>query len=367
MRPTPIKRAGKFHLHKSGSEDLVRQLHQTEGKSRTCSSHFAIAVAVETAGPPDRRYGGGHAADNSGATPWPWTNGERVASGYGHRSMICNKGRGSLRGRQSIARMHDHSITGSASPGLPVNAAESCRFVSSATVASPVRHEHVAYDVVQLAVEQERHRIARDIHDHVGQHLVGIMLRLAALEHRFVEPSLRSSLGELCSIIVRFGEELKAVSAGKCCGVPSGNELVPALKKLLGDWGRNTGITTVFECRAETGIEPSDAIAEVVYRGVQEALTNVAKHAPGASRVKVRLRLAVWSLRLRIEDDGPGLCAAPALGRRSPRGPNGIVGMCERLAEVGGELEIRRLRQKGTCVLITIPLRKGASQALGNR
>ncbi|WP_159587186.1 sensor histidine kinase [Chelativorans xinjiangense] len=218
---------------------------------------------------------------------------------------------------------------------------------------------------VRRAVKRERLRIARDIHDHVGQYLVGIMLRLAALEYRFAEPTLRSSLRELRSIMARFGEELKVVSAGERCGVPCGNELLPALKKLFGDWERETGIRIDFECRAESGVETRDATAEVVYRVVQEALTNVAKHARGASWVKVRLCLAARSLHLCIEDDGPSPCVVPAVVRRSLRG-NGIAGMCERLAEVGGKLEIHRLPQKGIGLRINIPLMEGANRALGS-
>lgn len=222
-----------------------------------------------------------------------------------------------------------------------------------------------AQNAVRIAVEQERLRIARDIHDHVGQHVIGILLRLAALEYRITEPTLRSSVCELRSIMAQFSEELKAVSAGERCGVPTGSELVPALERLIGEWKRATGIGTLFECNAMSGVEWSDAVAEVVYRIVQEALTNVAKHAHGATRAKIVLHSADWSLRLRVEDDGAGPAPEPRTHCPGPRGPKGIAGMRERVALLGGALEFRHTPHKGACLVVDIPLWRERNQAWG--
>ncbi|MDZ5696485.1 sensor histidine kinase [Chelativorans sp. M5D2P16] len=219
---------------------------------------------------------------------------------------------------------------------------------------------------VEEAIAQERLRIARDVHDHVGQHLVGITLRLAALEYRIQNPTLRASLSELRTIVGRFGEELKALSVGERCGVPSGATLFSALERLIGDWERGTGIRIEFDCRTGEDLVPSEAVAEAVYRVVQEALTNVAKHALTARRVTVRLTQHGRTLRLRIEDDGRGAGAPPAANSRR-RGGWGIIGMRERVAALGGTLDVRRRAQRGMSVLANIPLELNSEQTWGQR
>ncbi|WP_265518357.1 sensor histidine kinase [Nitratireductor luteus] len=310
MRHSPRTCADKSRPNGADSEEFVRQFQLAQGKSRTCS-------------PADSKLGGGTQVKDS-----------------------CNRQEKDLSQSGDMGRM------------LGAADAEKPRQANPVGFRDGLSTHSDRHAAVRRAIEQERLRIARDIHDHAGQQLVGMMLRLAAMEYRFADPSLRSSLVELRSILAQFGEELKAIAAGERCGVPQGNELIPALEKLLRDWEHETGIRIVFKCKVESGAEPSDATAEVAYRVVQEALTNVAKHARGASRVEVGLRLGAYSLHLRIEDDGPSPRVMPTMGRRSARGPNGIAGMCERLAEVGGELEIRRLPRRGTGLHVNIPIGK---------
>ena len=211
------------------------------------------------------------------------------------------------------------------------------------------------------AVARERRRIARDLHDHAGQYFVGIMLRLAALERHATDQAVRATLHDLCTTISRFGDELKAIYAGERCGVPRGCGLAAAIANMASQWEREVGIAVHFDYELTDCGHLDDATAEAVFRIVQEALTNVAKHAAQASRVNIRLRLD-HVLRLEIDDDGLGTRPHPGPCGSSAQQRYGIVGMRERVTELGGHFEVGRLTTKGTRVAATLPIGKSAQE-----
>jgi signal transduction histidine kinase len=215
------------------------------------------------------------------------------------------------------------------------------------------------------AVARERRRIARDLHDHAGQYFVGIMLRLAALERHTTDQTVRATLHDLCTTISRFGDELKAIYAGERCGVPRGCGLATALANMISQWEREVGIAAHLDCGLTDCGDLNDATAEAVFRVVQEALTNVAKHAVQASRVNVRLRLDDQMLRLEIEDDGLGTRPQPGPCGSRARQRYGIVGMRERVTELGGHFEVGNLTTKGTRVAATLPIAKSTQEHTG--
>ena len=212
------------------------------------------------------------------------------------------------------------------------------------------------FSAVQDAVQQERQRISRDLHDHSGQYLVGIALRLAALEQTIADPSTSHAFAELRQLLARFCHELRAISRGEHPGVPAGCDLTSSLIKLTAQWERETGIAVRFHTESAGAIEPDDATAEVIFRIAQEALTNIAKHATNASYVRFRLKFAPELVRLVIEDDGPGLhpCCGSEDVRPVRRG--GLTNMQERLAERGGQLVIDCPLTGGTKVVATVPI-----------
>jgi signal transduction histidine kinase len=214
---------------------------------------------------------------------------------------------------------------------------------------------------IRDAIRQERRRISRDLHDHAGQYLVGIMLRLTALEQVSSDPSVRGAFAEIRRLLSRFGDELVAISAGELRGVPLSGELIPALAELAGQWERETGIPIRFHAEQATGIEPDDATTEMIFRIAQEALTNVAKHATKASQVNVRLEFAHEQVELSVEDDGEGLNSYHGEGRPIRRG--GIINMHERLAERGGQLVVFSPPTGGTKVVAMVPARHGPNSS----
>jgi signal transduction histidine kinase len=236
--------------------------------------------------------------------------------------------------------------------------AVSVQLQDSAAASSGTKNGGAAleFDAVQDAVRKERLRISRDLHDHAGQYLVGVALRLAALEMTVADPSISSAFADLRQLLDRFCDELRAISAGERRGIPYGCHLTTALSELTAKWESETGIAIRF-CSVRTGgIEPDDATTEVIYRIAEEALTNIAKHAINASHVTVRLEFAPVQVKLTIEDDGPGLNSLRKDEDGRPVRRGGITNMHERLAERGGQLVICSPPTGGTSLVATIPI-----------
>jgi NarL family two-component system sensor histidine kinase LiaS len=203
--------------------------------------------------------------------------------------------------------------------------------------------------------------MVRDLHDHAGQYFVGIMLRLAALELLTTDCNLLASLRELHTTVIRFRDDVRAICAGQRRGVPRGNALMTALAHLIPQWEQEVGIAARFDQDVEDSSEFDDATAEAVFRVVQEALTNVAKHASHASQVSISLHLKPQlehrMLRLEIEDDGLAKASAKGSSRSAAkRACSGIAGMRERIAELGGSFEVRQQMGKGTSIVAMIPI-----------
>lgn len=218
------------------------------------------------------------------------------------------------------------------------------------------------FDAVRDAVEHERQRISRDLHDHAGQYLVGIALRLAALERKVADPSTNRAFAELRQLLDRFCDELRSISRGEHPGLPLGCDLVKALINLTSEWESETGIAVHFRSEVTsnaidpdtTRVEPDTATSEAMFRIAQEALTNIAKHATNASHVTVQLEFARDLLTLTVADDGPGFEPGRGAGRPVRRG--GLINMHERLTERGGQLVISCPPTGGTSVVAMVPI-----------
>ncbi len=212
-------------------------------------------------------------------------------------------------------------------------------------------------------IEEERKRIAREIHDELGQNLTAMKIGLSILSGKFAaapdaQQEIRTRITDLTSNLEHM---LKSVQ--RIC-----QELRPAQLDDLGlhaaiawrmrEFEKSTGVRTVFN------MEPTDMnlppeLTTTVYRLVQEALTNVARHA-GASLVNVDLTMKDTWLSARVQDNGRGFDAAALRETTS----FGILGMQERMRNVGGTLVIESAPHKGTTVLASFPLisRKGNRQ-----
>ena len=211
------------------------------------------------------------------------------------------------------------------------------------------------------AQEEERVRLARELHDQTGQTLTAAMLELKGLEIQYNEAgrtrirTLRQRMEEIGKSLHRIARELRPASIDEL-GLNS------ALANYVAEWSQQFGIAADFH-RGDIDLDTlTDEKRTAIYRIVQEALTNVAKHARGATSVSVLVGRSGSTLQLTIEDNGGGYDVAAPGGAGGTHGnlPGrrglGVAGMRERLALIGGELEIESSTGVGTAVFARIPL-----------
>jgi signal transduction histidine kinase len=139
--------------------------------------------------------------------------------------------------------------------------------------------------------------------------------------------------------------------------------LASALANYVSEWSAQYGIEADFHCGDDKLDELSDEVRTTIYRVVQEGLTNIAKHARQTTTVSVVIERFGTALRLMIEDDGCGFGAAGASEPAAERNDGlGLAGMRERLALIGGTLEIESSPGAGTTLFARVPLEhEGAS------
>ena len=195
--------------------------------------------------------------------------------------------------------------------------------------------------------EQERSRIAQDLHDEVNQALTGILLRLEATTMD-APYALRPELQETKRLANQAMEELLHLARQLRPTALDDHGLVPALASQIADFGDRTGIRSNFN---RYGPLPmlSDEEQLVIYRVTQESLSNIVQHAC-ASRVDVELS-SIGRTVLRIRDDGRGFKGVP---RSNGRSHLGVSGMRERALLVGGHLNIFSEPGEGTTIELTM-------------
>ena len=204
---------------------------------------------------------------------------------------------------------------------------------------------------VLLAQEEERRRIARELHDETGQALTSLLVGLKALEGVQAPAELTERVAALRSMtsatldgVHRLALELRPAALDEL-------GLVPALRVYAREYAKRHELKVEFHAE-EVARRLDPGLELVLYRVVQEALTNVAKHAH-ARRVWISLEQRDSSILATVEDDGQGF--EPARARRSGHGL-GLFGMQERLAAVGGRFTIEGSPQAGTRVIAQAPI-----------
>src|SRR5215211_4012117 len=207
---------------------------------------------------------------------------------------------------------------------------------------------------VLRAQEQERSRIAQDLHDEVNQALTAILLRLSATIGD-APWGLRSELQETQELVTQAMDELLALARQLRPTALDDHGLVAALASQVSDFGQRTGMQTRFHHHGELPTL-SDEEQLVIFRVTQESLSNIAKHS-GAGGVDVELSFVGRTL-LRVRDDGHGFDDLPGRrvnGRvRGRPGGLGLNGMRERALLVGGSLDVFTARGAGTTIELTM-------------
>ncbi|QJD89369.1 PAS domain-containing protein [Duganella dendranthematis] len=199
--------------------------------------------------------------------------------------------------------------------------------------------------------EQERTRIAREIHDELGGNLTAIKMAVAMLaarlEHSAAEPALREKTDYVDLLVDRTIEAIHRISLDLRPPLLDLG-LVAALEWQTKEFDKQTGIHASFSAnQRDIGLDTDQATA--LFRIAQEALTNVAKHAH-ATRVSVKLVKQRYHVTLKISDNGTGIAHAD----RSKPASFGLRGMAERARALGGTLTLSHASGGGTVVAIKI-------------
>ena len=203
--------------------------------------------------------------------------------------------------------------------------------------------------------EFERRRIARDLHDQLGQRLTALRLKIASLK----EVSGANSLfADRVERLQEIGERLDAEVSFLAWELrPSTLDdlgLVDAVGAYVKEWSRHYEIAAEFHTSGLSGARFERDVETHLYRVTQEALNNTAKHA-GAKQVSVLLEKMAENLVLIIEDDGKGFDPAAENVATVSGGGLGLTGMGERAALIGGEIEIESAPGNGTTIYVRVP------------
>lgn len=211
---------------------------------------------------------------------------------------------------------------------------------------------------LQSAREEERSRIAREIHDNLGQALTGLKMSLSWLHKKLSEKGdevVRSEIASMSKLIDTTIQTVREISTDLRPGVLDDLGLTAAIEWQAQEFQTRIGI----RCRFTTSLENitlDKHHSTAIFRILQEALTNVARHA-NANRVNISLRENADNLILEVRDNGKGITENEVSNPRSL----GILGMKERALLLGGDVKIIGTLEKGTTVSVQIPV-KGQRQ-----
>jgi signal transduction histidine kinase len=203
---------------------------------------------------------------------------------------------------------------------------------------------------VETVKENERTRIAREIHDDLGGNLTAIKMALALLKKRLPDDAaLTEKTAYVDSLVDRTIESIHRITVDLRPGILDFG-IVAAIDWQAKEFEKQLGIPCTFvSSKKEIALHPDQATA--LFRIFQEALTNIGKHA-AATQVRVRLTRTNRSVRLEVVDNGKGIDAADRMKPKS----FGIRGMVERASALGGQLSVSNAAKGGTEVNLRIPL-----------
>ena len=205
------------------------------------------------------------------------------------------------------------------------------------------------------AQEEERRRLARDLHDEVNQALTAILLRLEALAQDSPGVNM-GEVTELKRLVNQAMEELLNLARQLRPSALDDHGLMPAVETQLKRFSARTGVEVSLDANGDPDTLPED-VQIAVYRILQEALANVGRHA-AATAVVVEVEASEERLEVRIRDDGAGFdpgAMARGARRDGPGAGLGLSGMAERARLAGGELDVRSAPGGGTTVTLRIP------------
>jgi signal transduction histidine kinase len=210
---------------------------------------------------------------------------------------------------------------------------------------------------LQSLLEEERTRMAREIHDELGQALTALKLDLSSIRRSLLSDGLAEQSAKVQEIersVTRIIRTVRKISTELRPGILDELGVAAAIEWMAKDFQNRTGIACNVTIQAMDKV--SDTVrATAIFRIVQEALTNIMRHA-AASQVNVSLEKKDDTLILEVRDNGIGIMEGRIMDSKSL----GLIGIRERVLLLGGEAVISGKSGEGTLVRVTLPVGKGA-------
>lgn len=205
------------------------------------------------------------------------------------------------------------------------------------------------------AQEEERGRIARDLHDGLGQSLTCLTVGLRAVEERSTDESVREHVQELRRIGSETHQEIRRMATGLRPSVLDDLGLAAALERYLDEISKVHGVKTRLDVDGLARSRVPNAVETALYRIVQEATTNAIRHG-AATEIQLTVRRAPKSVELQIRDNGCGFDPQMAFRRSGEAHSFGLSSMRERVDLLSGVLNIDSRPGAGAVVTVQIPL-----------
>lgn len=212
------------------------------------------------------------------------------------------------------------------------------------------------------AREDERYRLAREIHDGPAQSLANIVLRAEVCE-RLLEagrPEAQQEVSQLKLLVREALREVRRIIYDLRPGILAELGLIPTLERYFEYMREHNGTEVALQVDGHFDVRLASTLEVGLFRIVQEAVTNAWRHAQ-ATRIDVRFRFQPERIEVTISDDGIGFDVEAVLAELHRRPSFGLTGMHERVELLGGELTIESAIDRGTTIRILVPLGRESS------
>jgi nitrate/nitrite-specific signal transduction histidine kinase len=205
------------------------------------------------------------------------------------------------------------------------------------------------------AQEEERKRIARELHDDTSQALTSLLVKLKVMDEADSLEAVRAQVDDLREDVARTLDEVHDLSLGLRSAVLDDLGLTAALRQYLKGYQREFQLLVDLQALGGEEFDLSSQVESALYQIIQEALINVARHAQ-CKRISIVLQRRDATMIAIVEDDGVGFDVTQVMGSRPEKRNLGLYGMQERASLVGGSVTIESTPGVGTTVFVEMPL-----------
>ena len=210
--------------------------------------------------------------------------------------------------------------------------------------------------------DDERRRIARDLHDSAGQIVTALGMHLASITQHALKPEVRQAAQESHEMVRQLSKEIRTVSYLLHPPLLDETGLSEAIRWYIKGLSERSDLRIDLDIPNDFGRLPDD-VEVAIFRIVQECLTNIHRHS-GGKAATIRLSRNISNVSLQIQDDGTGMPKETLVAIRTQHSGVGITGIRERVRHLGGNLDIQS-NSNGTKISVTLPVMTSSSANAG--